>query len=196
MPNWTFNNLEVEGNEASRKKFASDHKSVRKTWKNDKQDGCETELDFSASVWDSEYAKNHKYSTDGYSWCCEHWGTKWNACEVDTYDDGVMLHYSFDTAWSPPHDWLLEASKKYPNLTFTLTATEESDAFLYGVEVSNGKILKQYDTGDVLGAVMEKADITLEQRVEFNSSDWYDDDELREIYSSTQHEILGDKKSW
>ena len=39
-----------------------------------------------------------------YDWSCEHWGTKWNACEVYTSDS----HISFQTAWSVP-DPILEA---------------------------------------------------------------------------------------
>ena len=33
-----------------------------------------------------------------YDWCCENWGTKWNACEV--YVSNRMI--SFQTAWSAP----------------------------------------------------------------------------------------------
>lgn len=35
------------------------------------------------------------------------------------YDSGT---YSFETAWSPPEKWLKTVAKKYPDLTFTLTA--------------------------------------------------------------------------
>lgn len=39
-----------------------------------------------------------------YDWCCEHWGTKWNACEVCISNNII----SFATAWSVP-DPILEA---------------------------------------------------------------------------------------
>lgn len=39
-----------------------------------------------------------------YDWCCENWGTKWNACEVCMGRDSI----SFQTAWSVP-DPILEA---------------------------------------------------------------------------------------
>jgi Ferredoxin-like domain in Api92-like protein len=42
-----------------------------------------------------------------YKWCCEHWGTKWDACdvEVDPLDDDdieTTVEYHFNTAWTPP----------------------------------------------------------------------------------------------
>lgn len=39
-----------------------------------------------------------------YDWCCEYWGTKWNACEVFVGSNCI----SFQTAWSVP-DSILEA---------------------------------------------------------------------------------------
>lgn len=39
-----------------------------------------------------------------YDWCCENWGTKWNACEVCMGRDSI----SFQTAWSVP-DPIFEA---------------------------------------------------------------------------------------
>ena len=43
-----------------------------------------------------------------YDWCCENWGTKWNACDVVFNDYSIdndhkpSIDYSFQTAWSPP----------------------------------------------------------------------------------------------
>lgn len=38
-----------------------------------------------------------------YDWCCENWGTKWEACHLIEYqEDAHTLQLSFDTAWSPP----------------------------------------------------------------------------------------------
>lgn len=51
-----------------------------------------------------------------YDWCCEYWGTKWNACEVCVDDTFI----AFQTAWSVP-DPIFEAfaylCDKY-NVTF------------------------------------------------------------------------------
>ena len=38
-----------------------------------------------------------------YDWCCENWGTKWEACDLIAYQvDEHTLQLTFDTAWSPP----------------------------------------------------------------------------------------------
>jgi hypothetical protein len=38
-----------------------------------------------------------------YEWRCQHWGTKWNACDAEVTDNGDgSLHVKFDTAWSFP----------------------------------------------------------------------------------------------
>ena len=52
------------------------------------------------------------YKENWYDWRCSHWGTKWNACDVTVYTNGidqsvgedeiVSISYDFDTAWSQP----------------------------------------------------------------------------------------------
>ncbi|MCM1220978.1 MAG: hypothetical protein NC548_41480, partial [Lachnospiraceae bacterium] len=48
-----------------------------------------------------------------YDWCCENWGTKWNAyCDTVIDDDRI----SFETAWSTPLPILKKLSETYPDL--------------------------------------------------------------------------------
>jgi hypothetical protein len=56
------------------------------------------------------------YNSGGYDWCCEHWGTKWNACDPEV--DYIHSELHFDTAWGPPWPVLSELSKKFPVLEF------------------------------------------------------------------------------
>ena len=44
------------------------------------------------------YYKLHGY-VDWYDWCCEHWGTKWNAHQY-SHECGEVW---FETAWSHPY---------------------------------------------------------------------------------------------
>ena len=38
-----------------------------------------------------------------YDWCCENWGTKWDACHMSWHQpDDNIVQFDFDTAWSPP----------------------------------------------------------------------------------------------
>ena len=43
-----------------------------------------------------------KYGTDTwYDWCCDNWGTKWDACEATLNEsEKGSLTYEFETAWS------------------------------------------------------------------------------------------------
>jgi len=57
------------------------------------------------------------------------WGTKWDAYDmsgITTKIDDVekTVYYDFDTAWSPPTNWLHRASEKYPSLEFSLDYIE------------------------------------------------------------------------
>lgn len=64
------------------------------------------------------------FNSGGREWREQHWGTKWNACDVsaDERDDG--LRYCFDTAWAPPLPAVAMWSKAYPTLAFTLEFSE------------------------------------------------------------------------
>ena len=49
------------------------------------------------------------------------WGTKWdaeNATVCDVFDNGeeAVIYFEFDTAWSPPLEWIGETSQKYPDV--------------------------------------------------------------------------------
>ena len=58
---------------------------------------------------------------DWYGWQDYNWDTKWNASESVFYGD----RYEFNTAWSTPFNLLVELSKKYPKLTFSVDYADE-----------------------------------------------------------------------
>jgi hypothetical protein len=55
--------------------------------------------------------ENHGY-TSWYDWCCDKWGTKWNAYDCVEKE----CKYYFDTAWSPPTPVLLKMSENFPDV--------------------------------------------------------------------------------
>lgn len=96
-------------------------------------------------------ANLEKYGfTDWYEWCVANWGTKWGDRNLDWMtnvdDNGKVAkdaEYAcvrFDTAWSPPTALMTRVSEMYPNLTFVLFFTEESDAYV-GYEVFQKGVL-------------------------------------------------------
>jgi hypothetical protein len=86
-----------------------------------------------------------------YNWCCENWGTKWDTSSnsIESEDDEVMT-FKFDTAWSPPREFLINVSKLYPELNFVLSFDETGcDSFGY-FEIQDGDIVEsvEYDSED------------------------------------------------
>jgi hypothetical protein len=86
---------------------------------------------------------------DWWEWQCQHWGTKWNACwsslAGNTTDTRADL--GFNTAWSPPLPVIVELSKQFPNLTFTLKYWECGMGFRGIFRAKAGQILKNNSYG-------------------------------------------------
>ena len=150
MPNHCENTLSVKGIPYDVRKFARDHYRHPDNWDGG-TDRHKTVLDFSKSVpypesMDDRLAYAQSSHSGWYDFHCEHWGTKWNAYDlfptefpevIKDCDDGDLT-YTFNTAWSPPVAWLVEASKMYPDLTFTMGFVEFGCDFAGKIEVKNG----------------------------------------------------------
>jgi hypothetical protein len=56
-----------------------------------------------------------------YTWCNDHWGTKWDATEFSRLntDKPTILIFVFNTAWGPPEPVLLKLRKMHPELEIT-----------------------------------------------------------------------------
>ena len=70
------------------------------------------------------------YHAAGYEWEYEHWGCKWGACGsriVDDWDEGLL--YEFDSAWSPPLQFIEQVSRQWPTLVFVLEYEESGDGY-------------------------------------------------------------------
>lgn len=66
-----------------------------------------------------------------YGWGVANWGTKWanyDTSKVETTSRSIKV--GFQTAWRPPDKWLINASKKFPNLKFSI---------LYSIEGGMGE---------------------------------------------------------
>ena len=88
-----------------------------------------------------------KYGATGwYDWNIKNWGTKWDCGDVVMIQETpAMLHYNFQTAWSPAAPAILSASDKYPDLTFRMTFTEEGQGFAGMVEFKGGDLVDEFD---------------------------------------------------
>ena len=125
MPNWCYNRLQVFGGKDEIEKFK---KSVKNK---------ETDLSL------EKILPTPKKLLDGdgwYDWRVEKWGTKWDVdAELTDYDD-EFLCYEFDSAWGPPLEAFLRASKtKHRNLEFNLKYEEPGQCFMGVFKCENGK---------------------------------------------------------
>ena len=76
---------------------------------------------------------------DWYEWNVANWGTKWNACQEDTYDADITGDkLCFSTAWSCPLEVLLAVSKQVP---VTVAYADEDMGSNYGILLlENGEV--------------------------------------------------------
>lgn len=68
-------------------------------------------------------------------------GTKWDVNEpcVSIFEDSVL--YQFDTAWSPPVEFLKNICEKYPLLRFNLSYSEPGAAYEGDLVIEAGEII-------------------------------------------------------
>lgn len=156
MPNWCFQNLTVYGrSEEDVKPFleaikVKDGKKENELSLNQLHPMPKC-LEGSTSGFFSDEEKQKELEEQGkrnleecgykdwYDWANEEWSTKWGACDVELLDDhkgsdGYYAQLKFESAWCPAINLIRTISSKYPRLMFSLSFTEESDAFA-GVEV-------------------------------------------------------------
>jgi len=136
MPNWCYNNLEINGDEKSIR--ALRERAVEKDEK-----GNINIFSFEKFV---PTPPEKLKDGDWYDWRCANWGTKWNTDEPSFGSDENRydyLAYNFDTAWSPPVEFIEKLSGMYPSLTFKMTF-EEGGCEIYGeVTYENGECTDQ-----------------------------------------------------
>jgi hypothetical protein len=67
--------------------------------------------------------------TDWYNWRINNWGTKWDVdIDNDIKEENEFQCY-FDSAWSPPTNWLEKVASDFPKLHFILNYEESGCGF-------------------------------------------------------------------
>ena len=129
MPNWCTNELIIRGQVEEMDKW-------RVALANN--ESLEPTLDFGKIVPEPRWEED---SDDWYQWRIDNWGTKWNASEVDTFNDLEEIQYNFSTAWGPPMEFLETAAKKFPNLYFEMAYYEEGMCFAGAISYECGEMI-------------------------------------------------------
>lgn len=149
MPNWTFSVIEMRGSKSDLSRLRKQAKGKETAFTFENFLPCPEELDQwnnGAKVFRSPEEEDEAYKqreaeliakygfSSAYDFHCEIWGTKWDAC--DASDDGLtkdgkgwVLHYTWNTAWSPAEPVLIEVSKQYPGVEITACFYEEGGLF-------------------------------------------------------------------
>ena len=129
MPNWCHNHLTVKGEHDEVQRFRQ-QAIGHSPWDTPPADEKPSPLNFHSLVTIPAEVLQAGYEAAGYEWECQHWGTRWGACEAELVDDnGSELFYGFDSAWGPPTEFLKAVGKLFPNLMFLLEYDEPGMGF-------------------------------------------------------------------
>ena len=139
MPNWTTNFVTMKGISKEKKLFTDNNFDFNKIVPEPKtKEEC-------IAKYGEKYIDNgdkhlqHDEDNewfDWYSWHCDFWGTKWNACETDIEDDDCV---SFWTAWAEPDEIWVALSKMYPDRKISIYAEYEEGLYTES-EYIDGKL--------------------------------------------------------
>ena len=142
MPNWCSNNLQIFGPEADVSRF-KEQVVGHSPWLHDK-DQEQNILNFHNLVPIPPEILAASYGDTGFDWEREHWGCKWGACETRLVDEWEgHLHYSFETAWTPPLAFLEKIARQWPTLKFLLDYEELSMGFK-GITKAAGAVMEDH----------------------------------------------------
>ena len=85
-----------------------------------------------------------QYGADSwYDWCCENWGTKWNATNTYIVDDTEI---EFSTAWSCPVNIFKELSRQFSGVEIVVEFADEDIGTNCGkITFLNGEIEEYID---------------------------------------------------
>jgi hypothetical protein len=117
MPNYCANTLVIEGDKARLNHFQHKARSVERAGKALERRMVKEPLTFGKFL---PVPKN----VDWFDWCVANWGTKWEPDTYSVYREPNRLVYTFNTAWSPPLEWLMAAAIVRPKLKFILEYDE------------------------------------------------------------------------
>lgn len=133
MPNWCTNNLSVTG----------DFKQVQEFYEKSKNEKGEFTLNGLHPL-PSNIDENEASAMPGwYSWRVNNWGTKWDVDAIVNCEPSEAypsLEVSFDSAWSPPVEWLRHVAALYPELEFRMDYMEPGMAFCGVATGMNGEV--------------------------------------------------------
>ena len=138
MPNDCYNSLTIKANPETIEKILSFVKSDESAFDFNKIIPMPDYI-YDGAVGTKEKEIYGKYNW--YDWSCENWGTKWNAYDIETNDDG----FSFCTAWTPARPVIERLAFLFPEADFLYTGNEPGCGFCFAREYRKGILVYEMD---------------------------------------------------
>jgi len=107
----------------------------------------------------AELAQRHG-SENWYDWANRHWGTKWGVYDIGNWSESFeqfkcredvspsKVQIYFMSAWSAPIPVIVELSRYFPSLIFTLSAIDEGKGWALRDVIHKGEFLRQQNMTD------------------------------------------------
>lgn len=182
MPNWCDNLLTISGKKEDLEEFKNKAKTDKEVLSFNNFVPMPKELDIDSGCFsgdkktemDKKYEENKKkYGyKDWYDWDIANWGTKWDVSGAEILDDeDTYVDYRFDTAWSPPQEWLREVAKQNPHLAFKLVYREDGMGFMGADYYEGGKLINSKDVDDVYDIITQQLE---SEGLDHDSDEWGD----------------------
>lgn len=100
----------------------------------------------------ARYAENEAKcgAANWYGWCCDNWGTKWNACDTEIEEADRWRIVRFDTAWNQPAASLIAKAFEGSKHGFIFEAFDEDYPGIFGLgyEPCKPVLLKEPPRGE------------------------------------------------
>ena len=149
MPNWCSNIVKIYGSDEHLQEFMERVSGYHAIYGNDHPEYWMEVLSkkhpfcFNAILPSPPEVSLGTYSNNGFGWCVENWGTKWDIHSDDTFynedPDDCDLSLSFSTAWGPPLGVYNELAQLFPNLVFDMFWIELGMAFGGHLHIEKGQ---------------------------------------------------------
>jgi hypothetical protein len=150
MPNWCHNHLYLRGDFADRREFETLNRGHAACYSEPPRQLTLRIVEASTPLFPLSFHSQVPvpasvlaagFDPAGYDWQVRHWGTKWDLMDdTQVYEEDDDLAYIFETAWSPPIEWLRKVADRFQWLAMEFEYFEPMVGFAGRVLVENGLI--------------------------------------------------------
>jgi hypothetical protein len=198
MPNWCYNKLVVKSNgdlnefrrfmEQGRKKESLDGEEINVWGISNYLPTPEELLTESKNDLEKENLKNTFGFDNWRDWRIFNWGTKWDCDNLgyDSFsDEETIFEVEFESAWTPPTEFLINVSIMFPSLSFQLDFIEPGMSFAGTTYINKGLFIDlcsdpvyKNEDGEII-VVEYDADsekYILPNGVSYEEDEWFDNE--------------------